>query len=44
VAAEDRMELIAGRRQWRAASSAGDIAIERLHHAENEPPHVVVPS
>jgi hypothetical protein len=38
------MELIAGGRQLRAAGSTGNIAIERLRHAENELPHVVAPS
>jgi hypothetical protein len=37
------MELIAGPRQLRAASRTGNIAVERLHHAENELPHVVAP-
>jgi hypothetical protein len=37
------MELIAGPRQLRAASSTGNIATERLHHADNDLPHVVGP-
>jgi len=37
------MEPIAGRRQLRAARGTGNIAIERLHHPENELPHLVVP-
>jgi hypothetical protein len=43
VVVEMAMELIAGPRQSRAASSTGNIAIERLHHAEDELPHVVAP-
>jgi hypothetical protein len=40
---EMAMEPIARRRQLRATRSTGNVAIERLHHAENELPHVVAP-
>lgn len=37
------MELIPGPQQLRAANSTGNVAIDRLHHAESELPHVVAP-
>jgi hypothetical protein len=40
---EMAMKPIAGPRQG-AASSTGNVAIERLHHPEHELPHVVAPT
>src|ERR1700744_3311388 len=36
---EMTMKRVAGGRQWRAVRRAGDIAVEGLHHSEDEPGH-----
>src|SRR5579872_6489904 len=36
---EMTMKRVAGRRQLRAVRRAGDIAVEGLHHSEDEPGH-----